>query len=305
MILWNIFAYSDTNMVTMDNDAFAGNGDGQYTGGLFYTWMSDSNNSVNFNFMNHLKTNNGISFEHLIFTPNNKRSETPVLNDIPYAGYAKLNFLLYKSSQNHFHEFGFNLGMVGPITRAKELQSEFHTLIGHSKPDGWDTQLQNQATVGIAYNYAQKTTPINIYKLQFDWTNNARFDIGNFYSGALVATTVRIGSKFPNTFPTTGNFIDGDESSLINFHATKEFNWAISLGFFANRVNNYYIIDEAIKQGYDLSKITYFTGEQVAYDVFYNNLQYTFKIKSIYAHNNKLISGAKKQWGGITVIWKF
>ncbi len=298
------YLYSDTHMFTMDNDAFASKEDGQYTGGLFYTWM-DNGENIDFDFLNNQKTNNAISFSHLIFTPENKRETTPVLDDLPYAGYLKFNFLLYKSSQNHFHEFGINLGAVGPITKAKELQSDFHNFIGHTAPDGWDTQLQNKITAGVSYNYAKKTNTINIYNLKLDWTNNIRFDLGSFYTGALVASTVRIGSNFPNTFATTGNFIGGDESSLVNFSEIKDFNWAISFGFFANKVNRYYIMDEAIAQGYALPDIEYVTGEQVAYDLFYKNIQYTFKLKSIYLHNNKLLSEASKQWGGITIMWKF
>ncbi|MEA3289380.1 MAG: DUF2219 family protein [Campylobacterota bacterium] len=137
LLLFNIsYLYSDTHLFTMDNDAFASKDDSHYTNGLFYTWMGDDNNTIDFNFMNKLQTNNAISFTHLIFTPKDKRQTTPILDDLPYAGYVKLNFLLYKSSQKYFHEFGINIGAVGPMVKAKEVQSEFHALIGHSKPDG-------------------------------------------------------------------------------------------------------------------------------------------------------------------------
>lgn len=297
------YLFSSTHMFTIDNDAFVTNEDGQYTGGLFYTYMSDTNNS--FGIMQDLKTNSAISVSHIIFTPEDKNSSDYILDDSPYAGYLKVNFLLYKSTNDYFHEFGINVGVVGPITKAKQIQSEFHGLIGQIKPKGWDNQLENKATIGISYNFAKKTKPLDIYGLKFDWTNNGRFDIGNFYSGVLAASTFRISSKAMDTFATTGNFIDGDESSSLNTKFSKKFHWAISLGFFANKVKNYHIIDEAIDLGYTIPEVDYFTGEQISYDIFYNNIQYALKIKSVHLQNHKLISSSKKQWGGITIIWKF
>jgi len=301
----NSYLYSDTHLFTVENDALASKDDSYYTGGLFYTWMGQDNSGFDFNLMDNLQTNNAISFTHLVFTPKDKDTTTRILNDSPYAGYAKLNFLLYKSSNNYFHEFAMNVGAVGPIVQAKELQSGFHDLIGHSKPAGWDNQLGNQITAGLSYNFAKKTDKINLGKLKFDWTNNVKIDLGNFYSGVMVSSMVRIGSSFPNTFATTGSFMGADESSLLNFQGIKSFNWAVSFGLYANKIANYYIIDESRDQGHTIPKVNYITGEQVAYDIFYDDVQYSFKIKSTYLHNNKAFTSANKQWGGITVIWKF
>jgi len=299
------YLYSNTHRFTIENDGFVSKDDSYYTGGVFYTWMGDQDNSLDLNFMNDLKTNNAISYTQLVFTPKDKDKTTRTLNDTPYAGYAKLNFLLYKSTHNYFHEFGMNIGAVGPMVKSKQLQSGIHDLIGHDKPAGWDNQLANQVTAGISYNFAKKTDKIDIGQFKFDWTNNVKIDLGNFYSGVMVSSTVRIGSNFPNTFATTGSFMGADESSLVNYDGIKSFNWAVSLGLYANKIANYYIIDEARDQGYDIPNANYITGEQVSYDIFYNNIQYTFKITSTYLHNNKAFSSANKQWGGLTIVWKF
>jgi len=299
--------YADTYAFTFDDDGFANTAqDSRYTGGLFFTWMSENNDTLyDLPVMENLKTNSAISLTSLIFTPKNKRSKIPIYNDMPYAGYAKLNFLLYKSSSTYFHEFGINVGIVGPSAKAKQLQSEFHHLIGHSKPDGWDTQLRDHPTIGLSYNFAVKSFKKEIKGFKFDWTNNIRADAGNFYSGALVATSFRVGSRFYDTFTTTGNFIGGYESDLLNFDASKNFNWDITFGLFANKVFNYYIVDRARDIGYDIPDIGYITGEEITYSLYYKKVQYSFKLKSVYLHNNKFLSKASKQWGGITVKWKF
>jgi len=294
-----------TQSFSVDNDAFISSNDSHYTNGIFYTFMGDLNSSIDFEFMNDLQTNSAISFTHLIFTPEDKNVTTPILDDLPYSGYMELNFLLYKYTKNYFHEFGINLGMVGPVTKAKEIQSNFHTFTNNAEPKGWDTQLKNKITAGLSYNFAKKTDKRELKSLEYDWTNNFRLNVGTFYSGVLLSSTFRFGNNLLDTFATTGNFIGGNESALLNFKKSKTFNWSISFGIFANRVFNYYLIDEALKQGHTLPKIDYISGEQVSYDIFYKNFQYTFKIKSIYLRNNKFLSRASKQWGGVSITWQY
>lgn len=298
------YLFAETQSFTVENDALASHDDGYYTNGLFYTYIDEIEHPSYLNFMKDLKTDGAISFTHLMFTPENKKQTTAQFNEIPYAGYAKLNFLLYKSSKNYFHEFGFNIGLVGPSTLAEEFQSNFHSLIGQDKAKGWDTQLKDQFTSGISYQFAYKTDSFNIGNINIDWTNNIRIDAGNFYSGILASSTIRIGSIAYDSFATTGNFTVTDENHLINSQYPKDFNWSISFGLFANQIENYYIIDEARDLGYNLEKLDYISGEQVNYTIYYDEIQYTFTIKSVYL-NDHLFTSANKQWGGLTISWKF
>jgi len=128
LISFSLYLNADTHSFTFDDDGFVDTTkDSHYAGGLFYTWISENNDTLyNSPFMKDFKTNSAISLSSLIFTPKNKRSKTPIYNDLPYAGYVKLNFLLYKSTDDSFHEFGINVGMVGPSAKAKQLQSGFH-----------------------------------------------------------------------------------------------------------------------------------------------------------------------------------
>lgn len=296
--------FGETHSFTVENDALASHDDGYYTNGFFYTYLDEIEHPSYIDFMKDLKTDGAISFTHLMFTPEYKKSTTAQLDDIPYAGYAKLNFLLYKSSKNYFHEFGFNIGLVGPSTLSEEFQSTFHNLIGQNEAKGWDTQLKDQFTSGISYQFAYKTDSYNIGGLKLDWTNNIKIDAGNFYSGILASSTIRIGSIGYNNFATTGNFTVTDEHHLLNTTYPKEFNWSISFGLFSNKIANYYIIDEARDLGYTLKELDYISGEQVSYNIFYNEIQYSFTIKSVYL-NNHLFTSANKQWGGLTISWKF
>ncbi len=305
IFIFKVCSYGDVGSFTIDNDALASKQDGRYTNGLFFTYFKDTNSSKSFNFLNHLQTNNAFSISHIMFTPNDKTKSHPILNDIPYAGYLKFNFLLYKSSKNYFHEFGINIGAVGPITLAEELQKEFHSLIGHTKPKGWGTQLANRLMGGISYNFAYKTDKRKWKNIYYNWTNNIRGDLGNFYSGYLVSSMFRFGTSGFDAFATTGNFIGGEESNLLHYKPSKNLKWSISFGLFANKIANYYIINRANEKGYHLSKLNYTIGEEVIYTIYYKMIEYSFKIKSTYFHGKGIFSQAKKQWGGLSVTWRF
>ncbi len=158
---------------------------------------------------------------------------------------------------------------------------------------------------GISYNFAIKTDKRKFKSIYYDWTNNIRGDLGNFYTGFLVDSMFRFGTGGFDTFTTTGNFIGGEESNLLHYRPYKSFKWSIAFGLFANKIGTYYIINRANEKGYHLSKLNYTIGEEVIYSIYYKNIQYSFKIKSTYFHGRGFFSGANKQWGGFSITWKF
>ncbi len=293
--------YSDSVSFTLENDFFGSREDNHYTNGASLVWMQDANKSDMFDFIfEDDQTNIAVSLSHQIFTPTNKWANEPIWDDLPYAGYMKLNFLLYKSSKNYFHEFGVNIGAVGPITDAEEIQSFFHEVVGDGVFQGWDNQLDDQFMAGISYQFAYKTDPIEIDNYKLDWISNVRGDIGNFYSGVLVSSTVRVGSFVQKSFISTGTFMVTDESDLLNATPSTGFNWDLSFGLFADAVYNYYIADEGIKQGYKIAEMEGAIGWQTSFNLFYDKFKYTYKLKSTYVNDQR-----SKQWGGMTFSWIF
>lgn len=306
ILLISSLIYADTSLLILENDAIVGK-DNHYTNGVYYTWMSDDN--INFpdilSFIDLEQKNIAFSISHAIFTPEDKKISTKDLNDLPYAGYLGLNFLSYKSSDNFFHEVGLNIGMVGPSTKADTLQKEFHALIGHDKPNGWDNQLDDAFMFGISYHIGYKTDPINIVNFNLDLTTNAKVDLGNFYTGGLIGATLRLSSYPLKSFATIGNFIGIPESSLLNYEARKNLNWALSFGFFYNKFYKFYLVDEAIKEGYNISKYDNMLGAKVSFDIYYNSFTTSFYLKSIDVNTKDATSSKNECTGGIGLVWKW
>ena len=299
--------FAATYSVTIDNDALTGT-DEHYTNGFFYTWLSDDNNPGIpnwFNFGDSLNRNLAISFAHLTFTPKDISESEVITDDMPYAGYMNLSFFFFQSNKNYFHEVGIGLGMTGPYTRSKEIQTGLHKMMGNSEPKGWGHQIGTQFMPNVSYQFGIKTTPIELSSnLICDWTNHIRFDLGEFYTGALIGTSFRIGSFARNNFQTTGNFIGGEESSLLNFQSSKGLGWAFSYGIFANSIKNFYIVDDIEK--YNFNNITYTKGRVAALSLYYQDFEFALKFKSLYLDSGfNIKSESAKRWGGIVFNWKF
>jgi len=293
--------YSDTVSFTLENDFFGSREDNHYTNGLFLVWMQDANRSGAFDFiLDDLQTNTALSLSHQMFTPIDKEATEPIWDDLPYAGYAKFNFLLYKSAKNYFHELGINFGAVGPITHAEQIQSFFHKVVGDGKFKGWDNQLGNQFMAGVSYQFAYKTDPFDLYGYKLDAIGNIRGEAGNFYTGALTSATVRLSSFAQNSFITAGSFMVTDESDLLHIDEVDGFNWDVSFGIFANIVYNYYIVDEGIDEGYQIDTMENTVGWQAAFNLMYDSFRYTYKMKSVHVNGRR-----HKRWGGMSISWYF
>ena len=300
-VLVGSMLYSDTISFTLENDFFGSKEDNHYTNGVSLIWMQDREQDENFDFIfGDLQTNTALSFTHQIFTPGDKEAIEPILDDLPYAGYAKFNFLLYKSEKNYFHEFGINFGAVGPITHAEQIQSFFHKVVGDEKFKGWDNQLDDRFMAGTSYQFAYKSDPFDLHGYKLDAIGNIRGEVGNFYTGALTSFTLRLSSETPETFVTAGTFVVTDESELLNVKKTDGFNWDLSFGVFANLVHNYYIVDDGIDMGYSLEAMENSVGWQAALNMAYENWRYSYKMKSSHVNNQR-----HKRWGSMTINWCF
>src|SRR5699024_7455598 len=91
----------------------------------------------------------GLSFGQLIFTPEDTQTTAPQPDDWPYSGYIFLSGYWQRANEHVFDEIQLNLGLVGPSALGKQVQNNFHRLIGIETVKGWDNQLHDEVTGGI------------------------------------------------------------------------------------------------------------------------------------------------------------
>ncbi len=286
----------------MENDALTGT-DRHYTNGLFYTYMQDTSSVPSWlDISNASQKDESYTLSQLMYTPDDLSKSEKQTDDLPYAGYLSLNYSIFQSTSNYFHEFGINIGVVGPLSRAEEVQKNVHKLNGNREPQGWHNQLGNQGTAGIAYQFAIKTNKIDMGDYKFDWLGNFRIDRGNFYSGALIGTTIRFGSDIPKNFYTGGNLVGGNESTLLNLSKSNDLIWHFAWGINFNSIRKFYIVDAAHE--YTVEGIDYTVEKHFSTNIQYGSTEFSLILKSTYMNNLKFEEDTLAKWGGIQIKWQ-
>lgn len=164
--------------------------DGYYTNGFYFSYQYLARASDP-------RTQKAIMrFElgQMIFNPYKYSITRPAEMDRPFAGY-----LYLKATRSRFFARGNNLqyglaaGIMGPGSRASQVQRAYHKLIRIYEVPGWGYQLKNEVGVNL---YAQYTHPLFAPPRPaqiIDLHAVARANLGNTFTNATAGFLLRIG----------------------------------------------------------------------------------------------------------------
>ena len=193
--------------IVWDNDFINLRGDGTdryYTNGMridyFYTKkqkakfpsslllnISDDNNNIY-----------GLGIAQFMFTPKNIAVPDIQYNDRPYAGalYSILSLQSINKTNKTKVTSEIRLGVMGPMSFAKETQTWAHRVINYTKPEGWDNQVPNDIilnyNIGIEKQILQPSKKLLLVGIFETYS-------GTVYNAAGAGFMLRVG-KFNNYF---------------------------------------------------------------------------------------------------------
>jgi hypothetical protein len=190
--------------IYFENDLFAQT-DGQYSSGekfslLYYVPQSDF--FVYDLFLDENKPSDKyISFAlvNQIFTPNDISIKELIPDQRPYAGWTFLEAGFHKSSKDTLQSIYIQVGMVGPLSQAEDIQKFIHKVTGSEPPQGWDNQLKNEPGINLRYVYNWRVVH-NFETIESAIVPYAEGDFGNISIGATGGITARIGWNIPKDF---------------------------------------------------------------------------------------------------------
>src|ERR1035437_10038329 len=157
----NLFAQSHSTEIgaETDNDSYLMQGsDRYYTDGIFFYYR----HALKIKSTDSAKLRNkvlGFEMGQKIFNPRTgsiyyNGADQPSLVDRPFAGYlyvgSTLKFL-YKSESNL--KISVRLGIVGPGSYAKQIQTFVHDNFGFYHPSGWEYQINNDYELNLSAEY--------------------------------------------------------------------------------------------------------------------------------------------------------
>ena len=144
-----------------------------------------------------------------IYTPKNSSSPDLILNDRPYAGLLYVGMSLHqrhKIPQSDLEILDMSeitLGVIGPLSFAKEFQDAAHNLMGDEKFQGWGHQLNNEPALQLALDKKFKdyrgSSPV-LSGFSADLIQSIGVRMGNIETSANVGLEGRIGWDIPNDF---------------------------------------------------------------------------------------------------------
>jgi hypothetical protein len=135
-----------------------------------------------------------------IYTPRDITDPDPDPNDRPYAGwlYGSMGVVAQSGIERTLVEL--SLGVVGPASLAEQTQTFVHEVIGADEPQAWDTQLDNEPALLLAFERAWRLVETEYAGIEFDATPQGKAALGNVFTFAAGGATFRLGHNMPEDY---------------------------------------------------------------------------------------------------------
>jgi lipid A 3-O-deacylase len=230
--------YEGTYKFTLDNDLFA-NSDRDYTNGVKLAWSSPNLRSfvddpclppflqrVGLVFdsiypirigKEEIEGNMTLTLGQAMFTPRDRVRTDLIVDDRPYAGWTYLGFGYNTRSSYRLDSYEINLGVVGPWSRARQVQDFVHGVRDIEKFNGWANQLGNEFGAQLVFERKYRADFFNDDKSRsgfgIDVIPHAGLSLGNVATYANAGFEVRLGWGLPDDFGTSPIRPAGDNSA--------------------------------------------------------------------------------------------
>lgn len=160
------------------------------------------------------RTAAGFTAAQLIFTPENLMAQRPLPDDRPYAGYLYGGVFWQRATDVGPYQDAtvdhvqLDLGIVGPSSRAEDIQEFIHRHFEGDDPMGWDNQLDDEPTIQF---WLRKRWRLDMGSVDLDGLGDAgalraqlipyaELAVGTVYRHVEGGALVRLGFNLPDDF---------------------------------------------------------------------------------------------------------
>jgi len=136
-----------------------------------------------------------------IYTPQDTVTSALVLDDRPYAGWLYFATTFQTRAHERQDTFDVQLGVIGPLSFARQTQETIHRARGIAVPNGWDNQLRTEPGLVLAY---ERVLRVPIYGeregISIDLLPRVGGALGNVAIYATAGAQLRLGWNLPPDF---------------------------------------------------------------------------------------------------------
>ena len=137
-----------------------------------------------------------------IYTPDHvdepaKRND----DDRVYAGWLYTGMFTQRATDHLLDHLELNMGVIGPSSKAEQVQKAIHDLLDSDEPIGWDDQLSDEFSIDLTF--------MRKHRLQDGWFKPTEstdfiaeygFTVGSVHRHLQAGMTVRYGFNLGDTF---------------------------------------------------------------------------------------------------------
>lgn len=136
-----------------------------------------------------------------MYTPADISRSDLIVDDRPYGGWTYFAAAFHTKSSEQMDTIELQLGMVGPVSFAKETQKAVHDLRDLDQPNGWDNQLKNEPGLAAIYERKWKIDPfVSRGTFAIDAITHLGCSLGNVATYANSGFETRLGWNLPDDF---------------------------------------------------------------------------------------------------------
>jgi len=143
----------------------------------------------------------GLKVSQRMWTPDEIKIYEAQPYDRPYAGFLEFEQHAAVYSAELAQKNWLAIGIIGPASGTEQLQGSIHKVIGASTPLGWQHQVENTATIQLAYEIdyllLRNSAPFNSQWEISSFSHNA---LGNVRSELNAGLTLRWGTNLSQSF---------------------------------------------------------------------------------------------------------
>ena len=255
-------AYNGALTFTLENDVFTGS-DNNYTNGVGLSWVSNELSTFDehsfvrrwgkfWSFLPFVgdsgsRTYVGWAIAHEMHTPDDIDNPDPPLDDQPYAGMLYLDSVIYAKSERWAHAWQLRLGVVGPASRADDLQTWIHDITGNDEPQGWSTQLPNEPIINVGYTGSYLLAQGDLGgSASWRVIPVANVGLGNYFTGAGLGLYGEIGWNLVDALGGTALRQGFNSASTVGVGPVKGWSVSLSGGIMGYGVVHYLPLDGTV-----------------------------------------------------------
>ncbi|MHC5145927.1 MAG: lipid A deacylase LpxR family protein [Planctomycetota bacterium] len=231
-----------------------------------------------------------------IYTPDHvdepaKRSD----DDRVFAGWLYTGMFAQRATDQMLDHLELNVGVIGPSSKAEQIQKAIHDLLNSDDPIGWDEQLSDEFAIDLTFMRKQRLQDGWFKPTEStDFITEYGFTAGSVHRHLQAGVTFRYGFNLDNTFGPGRLAMPSGISTLRKDETAQS-------GYFFVRATGKAIEHNRFLTGLDAEPLM---GEFAAGVVYqYKKLEIGYS-QTFFTKEFEEQSG-KDSFGALTVSWKF